>query len=63
MERRGRSESCEGSKMNRAWRAAREAGMEADSGAGAWGRERIVPRLRLGSGEKKAVWGRGWQFG
>lgn len=32
MERRGRSESCKGSKMNRASGASREAGMEADPG-------------------------------
>lgn len=58
----GGAESCEGSRMNRAWGAAKEQ-WRLPLGLGTWGRKRSVSCLWLGSHEKKAVQGRGRQVG
>lgn len=59
----GGSESCKGSRMNRAWGAAKEQEWRLPPGLGTCGRKKIVSCLWLGSHEKKAVQGRGRQVG
>ena len=59
----GGSESCKGSRVNRAWGAAKEQEWRLSSGLGTWGRKKIVSCPWLGSHEKTVVRGRRRQVG